>query len=56
MSKFYVKLWMPATEMFVLFQGYETWDDTISAYNWLKGSGLIAIVGRNSGLFEEDLA
>jgi hypothetical protein len=54
MKKFYVKLWMPATEMYVLFSEHDSWAKAIEYYEWLTANDLKALVGRNSGLFDDE--
>jgi hypothetical protein len=49
MPKFYVKIYIPATQLFVKYQDFETWDETMEIYRWLESSGLIALAGQNEG-------
>jgi 2-iminoacetate synthase ThiH len=54
MSKFYVKLWMPALEMHVLFVERDSWDEIVAVYRGLADAGFDAVIGRNSGLFDDE--
>jgi hypothetical protein len=47
MPKFYVKLWMPALELYVLYVERDSWEEIVAVYRGLVDAGFNAIIGDN---------